>query len=133
LVAFIEETGFRQVLLNLIINSRDAIGKNGKIKISAKRIDCGKAILNGARSEPLTAPCDGAEITVEDNGTGIPAEITEKIFDPFFTTKDTAVGSGFGLYNCKLFVEDHGGIIGFNSKQGKGTKFYIFLPIDTKS
>ena len=58
--------------------------------------------------------------------------ISDKIFDPFFTTKDSNAGSGFGLYNCKLFVEDHKGTIGFNSKPGKGTSFFFYLPLDPR-
>ena len=56
-------------------------------------------------------------------------EVGEKIFDPFFTTKESRGGSGFGLYNAKIFVEDHNGKIGFVSDKNKGTTFYVFIPI----
>ncbi|MDA7822872.1 HAMP domain-containing histidine kinase [Opitutales bacterium] len=130
LVAFIEETGFRQVILNLIINAKDAIGKNGQIKIVAKSISKGKPILKGFGNTTMFAKAKGTEISIQDNGSGIPEDLTDKIFDPFFTTKETDSGSGFGLYNCKLFVEDHNGEIGFTSKAGKGSTFYIFLPLE---
>ena len=82
----------------------------------------------------MKAPKDGAEIIISDNGSGISEDIFDKIFDPFFTTKSSHAGSGFGLYNCKLFVEDHKGKIGFNSKLGKGTTFFSFyLPSDPRA
>ena len=55
-------------------------------------------------------------------------EHSRKNIRSFFSTKDSDSGSGFGLYNCKLFVEDHKGIIGFNTKVGKGTTFFFYLP-----
>lgn len=126
---FLEETGFRQVILNLIINARDAISKNGKIKIQLKKVYAGEKIMKGAFNSLEKAPTDGAEILIKDNGVGMPSEIFDKIFDPFFTTKNSASGSGFGLYNCKIFMEDHRGKISFSSKQGKGTNFYLYLPL----
>lgn len=130
LIAFIEETSFRQVLLNLIINARDATGKNGKINITSRAISMGKPIFKKARTVGRVAPFDGAEISIEDNGCGIADDVSEKVFDPFFTTKETDSGSGFGLYNCKLFVEDHSGLIDFGSVKGKGSTFYIFIPLE---
>ena len=75
------------------------------------------------------AQTKGAEISLSDNGVGIPDEIAEKLFDPFFTTKDSSSGSGFGLYNSKLFIEDHNGEIGFSSIVGKRSTFYLFIPL----
>jgi signal transduction histidine kinase len=129
--AFIEETGFRQVILNLVINARDAIERNGKIKITLKCVKKGQRIMIGARGEQRIAPTQGAELTLIDNGKGIPSAIEEKLFDPFFTTKSSGSGSGFGLYNTKVFMEDHNGLIGFSSKVGKGTTFFLFLPLES--
>jgi len=117
------------VILNLIINARDAISKNGKIKIKLRKVKCGQKVMKGAFDSLSHAPADGAEILISDDGCGISEEIFEKIFDPFFTTKNTSSGSGFGLYNCKIFMEDHNGIISFSSKVSKGTTFYLFLPL----
>ena len=72
-------------------------------------------------------------IRVSDNGPGIPSDIIDQVFDPFFTTKSSDAGSGFGLYNCKLFVENHKGYIDFNSREGKGTTFFFFLPLDPRN
>ncbi len=131
--AYIEETGFRQVILNLVINARDVIEKKGKIKISLKKIKRGASLTPNHLGKKMKAPKDGAEIIISDNGSGISEDIFDKIFDPFFTTKSSHAGSGFGLYNCKLFVEDHKGKIGFNSKLGKGTTFFFYLPSDPRS
>jgi signal transduction histidine kinase len=129
LPAYLEETGFRQVILNLAINARDAIGRTGRLKISLRRVKRGEKIMDGAYRESRKAPVLGAEIALKDDGEGIPEELFDKIMDPFFTTKDPDSGSGFGLYNAKLYVEDHNGLIGFRSIIGSGTTFYIFLPL----
>jgi signal transduction histidine kinase len=128
--AFIEETGFRQVILNLVINARDAIERTGRIKLSLKKVKKGKVIMKGAVGEKRIAHAEGAEIALSDNGKGIPIELQEKIFDPFVTSKPSGSGSGFGLYNTKIFIEDHNGLIGFSTTKGKGTTFYLFLPLE---
>lgn len=130
--AFIEETGFRQVILNLVINARDAIERTGKIQISLQKVAKGQSIMKGAKGKKRFAPVDGAELSLTDNGKGIPGQIQEKLFDPFFTTKSTDTGSGFGLYNTRVFIEDHNGLIGFSSEVGKGTTFFLFLPLETE-
>ena len=129
--AFIEETGFRQVILNLVINARDAIERTGRIKLSLKKVKKGKVIMKGAIGEKRIAPTEGAEIALSDNGNGIPTELQEKLFDPFVTSKPSGSGSGFGLYNTKIFIEDHNGLIGFSTTEGKGTTFFLFLPLET--
>ena len=129
LPAFIEETGFRQVILNLAINARDAIGRSGKISISIRRVDKGSLLLSGKSNSLPKAKCIGAEVSISDNGKGIPEDIRENLFAPFFSTKDASKGSGFGLYNSKLFIEDHNGEIGFISEEGKGSTFFLFIPL----
>ena len=76
-----------------------------------------------------TAKHSGAVLTLTDNGSGIDPKLKNQIFDPFFTTKENSGGSGFGLYNAKLFIEDHSGEINFFSQKGEGTTFYVFLPL----
>ncbi len=129
--AFIEETGFRQVILNLVINAKDAIERNGKIKISLKKVKKGQPIMKGTNGDKKIAPSEGAELALSDDGKGIPKDLWEKLFDPFITTKASSSGSGFGLYNTKIFIEDHNGLIDFSSKVGKGTTFFLFIPLES--
>jgi signal transduction histidine kinase len=99
-----------QVFMNILINAIQAIGKNGDIWISTKTTN------------------EKVEITIRDNGKGIPEEIRNKIFDPFFTTKPVGEGTGLGLSINYGIIEKHGGTIELESEVGKGTKFIIILP-----
>ena len=110
----------RQILANLLANSLDAVGPDGRIVIRAS--SCVNPHHGGPR----------VRIAVSDCGTGMAAATTKSIFDPFFTTKGT-VGTGLGLWVCKQLVEKHGGSIRVRSKtQGehRGTTFSIMLPQD---
>lgn len=100
-----------QVLLNLLVNAKQAIEGEGIIDITLKDSD-GFAI-----------------IIIKDNGTGIPADIKEKIFDPFFTTKPVGSGTGLGLSVSYGIINKHKGLIEVESEKGKGTTFIIKLPI----
>ena len=111
-------TGFAgqvdQVFMNLITNAAQAIGereRGGTIHIAA------------ARSGPEV------EVTVADDGPGIPPEVIPRIFDPFFTTKDVGEGSGLGLSIVHGIVERHGGRITVQSRLGEGTTFRVTLPV----
>ena len=110
----------RQVLANLLANSLDATGPDGKIVVRASAsIDP----RNGGRR---------VRIAVADGGTGMAAETAKRIFDPFFTTKGT-VGNGLGLWVCKQLVEKHGGSIRVRSSMRgpwRGTTFSVLLPQD---
>jgi len=105
----------QQVLLNLLLNARDAMPEGGNLSITA----CKKS------SEVL--------ITVADEGHGIPVDISGKIFDPFFTTKAPGTGTGLGLAVCYAIVTAHGGRIEAQPANGRGTRFSIFLPIEAAS
>ncbi len=101
----------RQVLINMLTNSIQAIVEQGEltVKTSAKN--------------------DFIEISISDNGCGIPPENLNKIFDPFFTTKATGEGTGLGLSICYGFIKRHNGSIDVESKVGVGTTFTVKLPI----
>ena len=85
--AFIEETGFRQVILNLVINARDVIDRKGKIKLTLRKVNQGDKLSKSFQEKNDFAPNDGALISISDNGTGIPPENFNKVFDPFFHNK----------------------------------------------
>jgi signal transduction histidine kinase len=110
----------RQVLANLLANSLDAIGPDGRI------------VLRATASVDAKDGTPWVRIAVADGGTGMAAETTKRIFDPFFTTKGT-VGNGLGLWVCKQLVEKHGGSIRVRSNMSgerRGTTFSVLLPQD---
>ena len=78
--------------------------------------------------ENINRQADYIEVSIEDNGPGIPADVLPKIFNPFFTTKKAGEGTGLGLHLCKEIIEKHDGIITVNSVPGK-TEFIIKIPI----
>jgi PAS domain S-box-containing protein len=111
-----------QVFLNLIINAAHAIEDSGK-DASKGRISIVTQVLDGMLE-------DMAQITICDNGCGIPAANLEKIFDPFYTTKEVGRGTGQGLAIARSIVVDrHGGRIEVSSTPGEGTRFVILLPV----
>ncbi len=110
---------FNQVILNLVVNSAHAIAEANKARGSPK----------GRISVSTNNVSDHVEIRLQDNGAGIPQEITDKIFNPFFTTKEVGKGTGQGLAIARsIIVNKHGGTIEFDSEVGKGTTFIICLP-----
>ncbi|MCB1178590.1 MAG: response regulator [Leptospiraceae bacterium] len=128
LVAKLDKNELENVLLNLAINSRDAIVDNGKIKIKT-----GKFIKENYNSQGTPIKEPWLYISFYDNGSGIPKEVIEKIFDPFFTTKPKGKGTGLGLSQAYSFVEQSGGTINVNSKSGEFTEFKIYLPLTSIS
>jgi signal transduction histidine kinase len=112
----------QQVLINLILNSRDAVQSDGKIIVRIK----------GTATVSSSGQPDGIRIEVLDNGSGIPEDQLSRIFDPFFTTKPPGKGTGLGLAISARIIEGFGGKITVQSKQGKGTGFFIWLPVATK-
>jgi two-component system, NtrC family, sensor kinase len=122
----------QQAILNLLNNALAALEGAGEIRIWAQCSHNGKFPLPPAVSS-FPVNCihagDAVEITLSDNGHGIPAELLPRIFDPFFTTRDVGKGSGLGLYIVHEIVEEHGGCIVAESEPGKGTVFCIRLPL----
>ena len=121
----------QQVLMNLAVNARDAIKNDGLITISAKSFvvdeDC-------TSSRYPNAPAGRyIDISVSDNGAGVPAELMNQIFDPFFTTKDKNEGTGLGLSMVYSIIKSHDGWINITSTQGVGTEIYFILPVTEES
>ena len=104
------EIQLSQLLLNLILNSFDAMGGEGVLEISTSFDGC------------------SVELVVRDTGCGIPQEVLPNIFEPFFTTKEAGKGTGLGLAIAAQMVEDHNGTITVESRVGEGTAFTVTLP-----
>jgi signal transduction histidine kinase len=113
----VDRSGIQQVLLNLFINSIQAMPKGGVLKVITRLHDT----LTEVRMD------------VEDTGEGIPADHLTNIFDPFFTTKKEGEGTGLGLSVSYSIIKKHAGRIEVTSTPGQGTRFSIFLPIEVKS
>jgi two-component system NtrC family sensor kinase len=117
--ACVDPHQLQQVLINLLLNSRDAMTAGGKLAIRV-RSDSGRLL-------PLSAS-SCLRVDVLDNGCGIPEEHLNRIFDPFFTTKPPGKGTGLGLAISARIVEGFGGRIAVQSKPGTGTCFSLWLP-----
>ena len=114
------------VLMNLAVNSRDAMPEGGRITIETRKILTDESFRE-AHSWALAA--EYVIMTVEDTGTGIPEELREYIFEPFFTTKGIGKGTGLGLATAYGIVKQHEGAILLGSAEGPGAVFHVYLPV----
>jgi len=120
-----DATHLHQLLMNLVVNARDAMPNGGTLTITAKNlfVDEHYARLN------LDASVGSyIGLTVKDTGIGMSAEIMDRIFEPFFTTKELGKGTGLGLATVRGIVKSHRGFIDVLSRVGEGTEFKVFLP-----
>jgi signal transduction histidine kinase/ActR/RegA family two-component response regulator len=117
-----DPTQIRQVLMNLFVNAAQAMQEDGgilEVKLETLETVPGKDMLPGPYHK----------LTVADTGRGMPREVLERIFDPYFTTRSLGESSGMGLSVTHGIVKKHGGEIVVNSETGKGTTFYLYLPL----
>lgn len=114
-----------QVLMNLAVNSRDAMPRGGRITIATGEVQFDESTLPAL---PGARPGRYATLTVTDTGTGMDAETIAHIFEPFFTTKDVGQGTGLGLATVYGIVQQSGGFIAVRSRPGAGTTFQVHLP-----
>jgi two-component system, cell cycle sensor histidine kinase and response regulator CckA len=115
-----------QVIVNLVVNARDAMPEGGLVTIETFRVTA--ADVRRMRSEILPI-ADYTGLRVSDTGVGIPPENLAKIFEPFFTTKEVGKGTGLGLSTVYGIVKQTDGFIFADSEVGKGTSFVIYLPV----
>ncbi len=116
---------FQQVLLNLTINARDALGANGRVVIGTANREI-KLAQNRRLTD--TPPGHYVVLTVSDNGSGMDESVRKHLFEPFFTTKPEGQGTGLGLAMVHGVVQQSGGFITVRSAPGAGTTFEILLP-----
>jgi len=115
-----------QVLMNLVVNARDAMPKGGDLIIKTAAVELDEL---AAAQFPLSRPGSFVCLSVSDAGCGIPSEIMPKIFEPFFTTKEVGKGTGLGLATVFGIVQQHQGWISVRSEVGRGTTFEVYLPL----
>lgn len=118
-----------QVLMNLSVNSRDAMPDGGKLIISASRVVISP---EAARGRQDAAPGEYAMLSVRDTGSGINEEIRSQVFEPFFTTKGRGSGTGLGLSTVYGVVKHARGFIELDSELGTGTEFRVYFPLSEK-
>ncbi len=114
-----------QVVINLVVNARDAMPTGGRITLRTRNVPASEA--EGLSYKGIV-PADYVLIEVQDTGTGMSQEIMDKIFEPFFTTKELGKGTGLGLSTVYGIVKQSEGFIYPESTVGSGTTFRIFLP-----
>lgn len=114
-----------QVVMNLVVNARDAMPHGGEIVIETGDCELDAEFL---RNNVDASPGSYAKLTVRDNGTGMDARTLSHVFEPFFTTKPVGQGTGLGLATVYGIVKQSGGYIRVSSEVGTGTRFEIFLP-----
>ena len=117
--------GFKDAILNLILNARDAMPDGGSLTIESTNI-----ILNENSAAAFTNISEGEyiEVMISDTGQGMTQEVYDHVFEPFFTTKDVGQGTGLGLAMVYGFVHRYGGDILLETKPGEGATFRIYLP-----
>ena len=116
----VDPNQLENVLLNLVINARDAMDGNGRMVLALNNVHVDE--------DPVLAPGDYVTVAISDTGHGMPPEVMERAFEPFFTTKPEGKGTGLGLSMAHGFARQSGGDIRLSSEPGKGTTVTMYLP-----
>lgn len=123
----VDERQFEQVIMNLVVNARDAMPDGGTVVIRTRNETLHKELR---RDRAVVHPGDYVVVEVRDTGTGIPADKITKIFEPFFTTKKVGEGTGLGLATVYGIIKQTGGFVFVDSVEGAGSQFLIYLPVN---
>ena len=121
-----DPTQLQQVVMNLAVNSRDAMNDAGRLVIHTENVHLDAEYC---RTHVGIAPGEYVLLAVSDTGCGMPKEMVDRVFEPFFTTKEVGKGTGLGLALVYGIVQNHGGCVMCYSEPGHGTTFKIFLPV----
>jgi len=123
----LDVTQFHQIIMNLCVNARDAMGGRGKLQINSGMLSINNKICSGCGRK---FSGDYVCVKVSDTGPGISSEVQKRIFDPFFTTKDPDKGTGLGLSVVHGAMHDHKGHVSLKTRpEIDGTEFELFFPI----
>ncbi len=123
-----DEHCVEQVIMNLVVNARDATPAGGKVHISVEPVE----FTDANRKHPDARNGKFLQLCVSDNGSGIDTTHLNRLFEPFFTTKDKGKGTGLGLSTVYGIAQQHDGWVEVQSKKGKGSVFQVFLPVSGK-
>lgn len=121
----VDQASFQRVIINLVINARDAMPDGGVLTIATNNITKQQSVEFDHIGFSIG---EYVQLTISDTGTGIPVAVQEKMFEPFFTTKEVGKGTGLGLSMVYGIIKQTGGYIYCDSTEGKGATFHIFLP-----
>ncbi|MBC7738037.1 MAG: response regulator [Candidatus Saccharibacteria bacterium] len=122
----VDRRQLEQVMMNLVVNARDAMPEGGTIRIDSEAV----TLLEPMTRDRATVPAGSyALIRVSDTGTGIPEDRLQKIFEPFFTTKKVGEGTGLGLSTAYGIIKQSGGFIFVDSTVGVGSIFQVYMPL----
>jgi signal transduction histidine kinase/CheY-like chemotaxis protein len=130
LVCEVDPSQLESALLNLVVNSRDAMPRGGTLTVTLNRVERDDDLV---RQNRTASPGPWIVLLLEDSGVGMSKEVVDRAFEPFFTTKEPGKGSGLGLSRVYGFVRQSGGFVTLASTVGVGTRLSIYLPPSPKS
>jgi len=122
----ISQTELEQLVLNLVVNAKDAITSEGVIAVGLTNVPDSQLI---SLAKTLGKDTSFVLLTVRDTGSGIPPEVEAHMFDALFTTKEAGKGTGLGLATCLAIATARNGFIDYTTAQGQGTEFRVYLPV----
>jgi CheY-like chemotaxis protein len=122
---FVDPGQIEQVLLNLVVNARDAMPEGGRLSIATANVELDEAFVAGRRG---VVPGPFVAMTVRDTGVGMSADTRAHIFEPLFTTKPPGAGTGLGLATVAAIVAESRGAVQVDSEAGRGASLAIYLP-----